>query len=583
MKKYAGEKNVSDLNSKFHLIINELPYELDPKENTPLAIKVLLDWANYEQVRQEAGRNKYVRETGRVFKNLPADCLDRIVEKFFGRETVHGVFDRVMRLTERLRVGVHPRDHVLAVKTILGDITEDEARIEVRKAKNAEDISRIERELALGGDTVSRLIERFAMKADAPWFDEEFPAMFGLLQSANDAPKENALLAVRVLAGELDKEKARDSARRSRSLKDIQKVAKQLALKEEFVKALVKRYSAENSGDFYEGDYLRILRALRQYEGSEEANGLIAVRVLTGEIPEDSVIKMSELVQAFARYELPEEALDKIASKYLATKTPAEVLAEFEANLDRLPYVDSREENCGFAVDAMLNEKPEVLAEMVSRATVSREKGQMLRALNGYGWFSGFATELLEKYHGHKTSEQLIGAFENSLAEMDYLEKPTENYDLGIKVLLEKISLQEAKRDAQLRKELKALACTSDFVTEITERYLGAKPPTEVVEFFQSRFKNYSFWKADSAQHRYEVELLVDELNGKASSNISVLSAELLDSKVPLSNVRSIVSFFTKKEDAGFDPGEACKIYMGFYQAEGDHNKATEQLLKSLS
>ncbi|HOX22916.1 MAG TPA: hypothetical protein PLL10_05585, partial [Elusimicrobiales bacterium] len=147
VKKYAGEKNITELNSKFHLIINELPYETDPKENTALAIKVLLDWANYEQVHQEAARNKYVRETARAFKSLPQEYLNRIVEKFFSRETVHGVFDRVSRLTERLRVGGHPKDYLLAVKTILGEITEDEARIEVRKAKNAEDISRIERGL----------------------------------------------------------------------------------------------------------------------------------------------------------------------------------------------------------------------------------------------------------------------------------------------------------------------------------------------------------------------------------------------------------------------------------------------------
>ncbi|NLO90886.1 MAG: hypothetical protein GX410_02675 [Elusimicrobia bacterium] len=581
--KYAGEKTIAEINAKFHLVINELPYESDPRENTNLALKVMLDWANYEQIKLDAQRNKYVRETARVFKGLSQEYVDRIVEKFFNRETVHGVFDRVLRLTQRLRVGVHPRDHVLAVRTILGDITEDEARLEVRKAKNAEDISRVERELALGGDTVSRLMERFAKLPDSPWFDEEFPAIFGQLQAINDAPKDNAMLAVRALAGELNRENALGSARRCRNLKDIQRLAKQLELKEEYLKALLKRYDSDTAGDFYEGDYLRILNALRRYEGSDEANAMIAVRVLVGEIPEDSVIKMSELVQAFARYELPEEALDRLSRKFLSTKTPAELLAEFEAVLDKMPYVDSREENCGAAVEALLNEKPEALAAMIDRAKLTREKGAMLRALNGYGWFSGFATELQEKYYGKKTADQLIDSFENSLAEMDYLEKPTENYDLGIKILLEKISLKEARREAQLRKGLKSLAATTEFVRDITERYLGAKTPEEVTEFFQSRLKNYTFWQADNAQHRYIIDVLVDELNGKSSPNISVLCAELLDSKVPLSNVRTILSFFMKKEDAGFDPTEACKIYMGFYQAEGDHDKATGQMLKSLS
>ena len=146
----------------------------------------------------------------------------------------------------------------------------------------------------------------------------------------------------------------------------------------------------------------------------------------------DLAPQFADILEAFSRYAIPEEDVDRIAAQFLSRKTAQELLLEFEAILEKLPYVDSKEENLGVAINVLLDSTPAALEAAREAALFKKDRIDFQRALNSYGWFSGFAADIIEKYQMNKDVPAIIAEFEDIMKQLPHSARPAENHDIAM-------------------------------------------------------------------------------------------------------------------------------------------------------
>ncbi len=577
-RKYAGEKTAKEIETRYRIILSELPYDDSPDENRDLALAVLEDGGQYDSASNEAARRKYSREISKML-GLPArPHVARLTGKFFGTETPGALLTKCEDISQEIRSGVHPRDFEPAIKVLLEDLTQQDAALEMRALKNQDDIAHIADELGLSKKQAGKLIANCAQPRGKRWFDEEFLRIFKALPEYVDSDRTNAMLTIRVLAEEISQDQASGEAQRSKNREDVLLVAQELSLAQEDVDRLLALYDVAGASNFRGGEYDRLLGVIPHAQELHKSAGHLALKVIFGEITEDTAFKMAELIKAFGKFAIPEEDLNEIADKYLDKKSAEELLFSFEAILEKLPYMQSREENYGLAISVLISGGSQSLDNAIDQSQLKKDRAEFQRALNGYGWFSGYASELCEKYFNTKEVRQLISEFEALLSEMLYQQKPTENYDLGMRVLLEKMSRSEAAREAELRKLFKEAPWARDYAADMAGSYLGHKAPAEVFASLGERFEKNDFWKKDQAAHRYIAAKIIDELAGRFDFRMSELFFALFSNGVSLETVREIEKMSATLTGRHFDPQALAQRYVGSVAENATDNPGQRML-----
>ena len=72
--------------------------------------------------------------------------------------------------------------------------------------------------------------------------------------------------------------------------------------------------------------------------------------------------------------------------------------------------------------------------------------------------------------------------------------------------------------------------------------YLGTKPPEELINFFESSLKPFTFWKSDREKHIFALHTLVGELNGTYNRRISQFVLEMLENGSSLELVTDMLA-----------------------------------------
>ncbi|MFA5160791.1 MAG: hypothetical protein WC421_00950 [Elusimicrobiales bacterium] len=574
--KYAGERSAAEIEARCRIILSELPHDQSPSENRDLALDVLEDAGSYEAARAQAARRVWLRQTARLL-DAPPQLAEKLADAFPGKKTPQELLAECEALTARIKCGQYPKDFLPAIAVLLGETAEGDAMRHARAQKNRDDVNRLACELSLTQKQAARIAAAFAAPESEKWFDERFLELFESLPQYADSDRENALLAARVLAGELNEKEALSRARGHKNHQDALELAKELALPQEQAAKLLEFAGGENAPPLRGGRYDELLIHLPQPPDRPRFAGRLALRAFMGEISEDSARRAAELAVAFAKYSIAENDLCALERKYGGQKSAQELTAEFEAVLAKLDWQQSPEENYGLALAALLEPGGQSGDAAASAAREDKERARFQAALNGYGWFSGYASELCGKFFGHKDVNQLISSFEKIISALPHQGKAEEeNRDLALRVLLERVSSSEAVREAELRKLFRGAPWSYDYAADLAGAYLGDLLPMEIFGYLNDRFSASGFWRDNQPAHRYIMAKTAEYLAGRMDGGVYDMVFELLALSVPPRAVREVEQAAANYSGRRFDPREMAKRYAEAAAKAGGHDGAAK-------
>ena len=125
---------------------------------------------------------------------------------------------------------------------------------------------------------------------------------------------------------------------------------------------------------------------------------------------------------------------------------------------------------------------------------------------------------------------------------LPYCAEPKDNKELACNVLLGSLSLEEASKQAQYLRDLKAQTVTQGLAPELMKSYLGTKPADEIMRFFEQTLSSYTFWKSDREKHVFALHTLVGELNGTYNRRISQFVLDMLENGSSLELMTDMLS-----------------------------------------
>jgi len=130
-----------------------------------------------------------------------------------------------------------------------------------------------------------------------------------------------------------------------------------------------------------------------------------------------------------------------------------------------------------------------------------------------------------------------------------------DNKELACKLLLGTLSQEEATKQAQYLRDLKAKTLTQGLAPELMKSYLGTKQPDEILHFFESELAPYTFWKSARDKHVFALQTLVGELNGTYNRRISKFVLDMLENGSSLELMGDMLSNIQthKTSDAQLD------------------------------
>ena len=173
----------------------------------------------------------------------------------------------------------------------------------------------------------------------------------------------------------------------------------------------------------------------------------------------------------------------------------------------------------------------------------------MLRkALSKKDLYSGYEYDLAEHFGGKKTFVQIEREMNDLLNGLPFCSDPKDNKELACKVLLGSLSQEEAAKQAQYLRDLKAQTLTQGLAPELMKSYLGTKPAEELIKFFEESLVPYTFWKSDREKHIFALRTLVGELNGTYNRRISQFVLEMLENGSSLDVMTDMLENIQKKK-----------------------------------
>ncbi|GHT39497.1 hypothetical protein FACS189437_03000 [Bacteroidia bacterium] len=478
---------------------------------------------------------------------------------FEGKTTPEKLAGHIKQIKENLIFNT-PETDIWAAYVLLDKTTRAAAVAHLRTAKNREAVERFWAALRFSARTKETLISFYASPAAEMFFDAELAKIPGAQAGA-----EESLNAIKILEEKAESLKIPNRAQNN--LADIE----EYALKYRFpsaayltLTAYFNNAGARNFKEYFDGVFNR----LQSISDNEKLNVFLTLKTLTGFLTEDDAAAFASLAREIS-YPLHHADIFTLGCRYMPVKTPEEVAATLEAVLARLPFMEIKEENLGMAVNVMTEASAECLEETTSAAQKNKELAQFRKALSKYDFFENFSYDIAKKFAGAAAAREVVEKFENILKKFIYCSGRSENNDLACKVLLDKITEEEASAQAAYRRDLKAKSLTKGLAPEVLKKYLGTMPPDEIVSFFEKHILKYSFWKTDSAKHLYALEALTAELNGTSSREISRFVLNALEHGYELSAVSGLLDTVTPKEKLKITESELKKS-LPYPQRDGE-------------
>ncbi|WP_428056670.1 hypothetical protein [Candidatus Avelusimicrobium alvi] len=492
--------------------------------------------------------NKRSGMLGTIYNMLPGiddDYAAKLVYTLENKKTLPQLQQDIADIAAQLSSD-SPMTDTTAAKILLDEITVPAALRQLRIYNNATSITELCAALEIPAKDTGKLLEVYSSFSSRKYFDEEFAAALKDVQDSDMKDADKALHAVNILLKNADELLAASLKTARQNKKDIFKTADKYHLSVKTTAELELLYTQPASIAF-QPEFERLFKLLLEQNPDKQLCASLAARAMLCQItPKDAqdVALLSKLLNG----QILEDDLMIIACRYLKAKTPADIAATFEAVLKKLPHVSSPEENLGLAVRVLLDGTADSFENASQKASIRREREVLRRNLSKKDLYSGYEYDLADRFGGKKTFVQLEREMQELLHALPYCSDEKDNKELACKVLLGSLSQEEAAKQAQYLRDLKAQTLTQGLAPELMKSYLGTKSAEELMKFFEESLAPYTFWKSDREKHVFALRTLVGELNGTYNRRISQFVLEMLENGSSLELMTDMLTNIQKKK-----------------------------------
>ena len=492
--------------------------------------------------------NKRSGMLGTIYNMLPGiddDYAAKLVYTLEDKKALPELQQDIANIAAQLSSDSPMTDTIVA-KILLDEITVPAALRQLRIYNNSTSISELCAALEIPAKDTGKLLEVYSSFSSRKYFDDQFAAALKDVQDSDLKDAEKALHAVNLLLQKAEESLANSPKITKQNKRDIFKTADKYHLSVKITAELELLYTQPASIAF-QIEFDRLLKSLLEYNPDKHLCAALAARAMLCQItPKDAqdIAQLSKLLNG----RILEEDLLIIACRYLKVKSPSEIAATFEAVLKKLPHVTQPEENLGLAVRVLLDGTAESFENASQKASILREREVLRRALSKKDLYSGYEYDLAEHFGGKKTFVQIEREMSELLHNLPFCNDAKDNKELACKVLLGSLSQEEATKQAQYLRDLKAQTLTQGLAPELMKSYLGTKSADELMKFFEESLSPYTFWKSDREKHIFALQTLVGELNGTYNRRIAQFVLEMLENGSSLDVMTDMLTTIQKKK-----------------------------------
>ncbi|MBR4591594.1 MAG: hypothetical protein IKO35_00095 [Elusimicrobiaceae bacterium] len=499
---------------------------------------------------------------GTIYRMLPGindDYAAKLVYTLEDKKTLPQLQQDIADIAAQLSSD-SPSADTLTAKILLDEITLPAALRQLRIYNNAISITELCDSLAFPSADTHKILEVYASFSSRKYFDQEFSAVLKKMQdAANLSDREKALRAVQQLLQQANQWLKTQTPVAKQNKKDILRLADKYHLSVQTTAELELLYTQPASIRFKE-EILHLIEAIKPQNTDERLCASLAAQVMLGKLTLKDA-QDTALVSKLVEGKILEEDLLVIACRYLRARTPADIVATFQAVLNRLPHVADPAENLGLAVRVLIDGTEASFEQACQVAALRQEREILRRDLAKTDLYAGYEYELAEHFGGKKTSVQLEQNMQEILQTLPFCSDRIENKELACKVLLGKLSQEEAAKQAKYLRDLKAQSLTKGLAPVIMKSYLGTKPAEEILHFFERSLAPYSFWKSNRDQHEFALRVLVGELNGTYNRQISEFVLDMLENGSSLELMTDMLSNIQTRKTSKEDLDHLLNLY----------------------
>ncbi len=497
-----------------------------------------------------------------IYTMLPAiddDYAARLVYTLEDKKTVAQLQQEIADIAAQLSSD-SPAADTLVAKMLLDEITLPAALRQLRIYNNAMSITELCESLDISAADTQKLIDVYASFSSRKYFDQEFAnALKTLSTDKKLSDTEKAQHAVLDLLQQAGNWLTQQTPLVKQNKQAVFTAADKYHLSIQTTDTLCRLYTQPGSIAF-EPEMTRLVQQIQTQNPNLPLCASLAAQVMMGHMTLKDA-QDTALVSKLLNGQIIEEDLRIIACRYLKAKTPADIVHTFTAVLDKLPHVDNAAENLGLAVRVFLDGTPESFTRAVRTATLRQEREILRRELSKNDLYAGYEYDLSDKFGGKQTADQLHDALQDTLKNLPYCVDKTENKELACKVLLGTLSPEEAAKQAQYLRDLKAKSLTQGLAPELMKSYLGTKPADEILKFFETVLAPYTFWKSDQDKHAFVLRVLVGELNGNYNRQISRFVLDMLENGSSLELMTDMLSNIQTRKTSQEDLDKLLALY----------------------
>ena len=425
--------------------------------------------------------NKRSGMLGTIYNMLPSiddDYAAKLVYMLEDKKTLSELQQEIADIAAQLSSDSPMTDTTVA-KILLDEITIPAALRQLRIYNNSTSISELCAALEVPETDTAKLLEVYASFSSRKYFDEQFAAALKDVQDSDMNDTDKALHAVHILLQKAENLLSASAKMIKQNKKDIFKTADKYHLSVKTTAELELLYTQPASIAF-QLEFDRLLKLLLAQNPDKRLCASLAARVMLCQITAKDAQDIA-LLSKLLNGQLLEEDLLIIACRYLKAKAPADIAATFEAVLKKLPHVSRPEENLGLAVRVLLDGTAASFENASQKASILREREVLRKALSKKDLYNGYEYDLAEHYGGKKTFVQIEREMQELLHSLPYCSNEKDNKELACKVLLGSLSQEEAAKQAQYLRDLKAQTLTQGLAPELMKNYLGTKSADELM------------------------------------------------------------------------------------------------------
>lgn len=325
-------------------------------------------------------------------------------------------------------------------------------------------------------------------------------------------------------------------------------------------------------------EWEKLFGELKNIYDDKNLNKDITVNTLKGNITYKEACEITQLA-SLLKLPILSSDLQSLYLKYSPIKTLQEISLTLQTLLKRFDYVYSPVENLSLAIKVMLEATQENLKEAENKASYNKGKILFLRSLCANKIFAPFAKELTLRFYG-KISVQDLSLLLQSITSRLKGGVCKENADIGLKVLLGKLTFKEASAQANFLFDKRQNLFSNTFEQEALNSYLGTKTKEEVLNFFHTTLSQYDFWQKNSSKYCFALTLLIEQLNGNISETWGKTALMLLQEDAPETSVETILKELNQQPISTF---EIVNSYRDFYAQTSSHQEASLRVVNKFN